>query len=348
MWFKVDDQLYQHPKVRRIPRTRVEVPLRTAAFGLWTLCGAYSGDRLSDGFVPEEVAEQHDPTGVLVPALVDAGLWTPDEVDGEPGYRFHDWLDVNPSREEVLRKRAESAARQQRSRARRAGQSAPPPGQPATPPIPGIVTGDVTRDITRESQGESQPRHNTVTGPPVAAESGHAGVTGDVTRDIHVTGLSAEPIADSPRRFGFEGPNVTRDVTRDSRVSHNAPEPDPDPEKRRETRGYPQPGDNSGSAASRSSSSSFVIDPNNPRCPRHAHIGPGEWNPDNCGWCANITGTVRSAAETAAETAERERLEAAAAKAACPRCLGHGTWHDDEADIARKCFPHVVPEQHGM
>jgi hypothetical protein len=68
--------------------------LRDAApFGLWVLAGAES----EDGFIALEVLQDWDDDALaLAERLVDAKLWWKTEVDGEPGYGFHDWQDYLP------------------------------------------------------------------------------------------------------------------------------------------------------------------------------------------------------------------------------------------------------------
>ncbi|MCK2237726.1 MULTISPECIES: hypothetical protein [unclassified Crossiella] len=123
-WFKVDDSLPDHRKVRKAG----------TAMGLWVLCGAWSSRALSGGFVPTDIATRYG-TARQAARLVAAGLWVP-AVDGdEEGWQFHDWSDYQPSREEVLGRRRAAADRQARSRARRSGQ-------------------DVTRD---EDRGHASP-----------------------------------------------------------------------------------------------------------------------------------------------------------------------------------------------
>lgn len=93
MWFKVDDAFHSHPKVMKAG---------TAAVGLWIRCGSYSAHHLTDGVVPREVARQYG-SRQQIAALVEAGLW----VESDSGYAMPDYLDYNPSREEVLTDQAE-------------------------------------------------------------------------------------------------------------------------------------------------------------------------------------------------------------------------------------------------
>src|SRR5450756_1288103 len=100
-WFKIDDQLFSHPKVLSIdPRYRL------AAMGLFTLAGAWSSAYLTDGVVPKQSLSSLQATDKQAQVLIKAGLWDPHPL----GYVFHDWSDYNPTRDEVLAKRQVRAA----------------------------------------------------------------------------------------------------------------------------------------------------------------------------------------------------------------------------------------------
>jgi hypothetical protein len=103
-WFKVDDDFAFHQKA---------VAAGNAAIGLWTRAGAWSSQTLTDGYVPVHMIAS---LGNISQAnrLVEVGLW--DKTAG--GYRFHQWDDRQPSREETEAKRA--AARERMRAARRA------------------------------------------------------------------------------------------------------------------------------------------------------------------------------------------------------------------------------------
>ncbi len=144
-WFKVDDGLPEHRKVRALGRQRV------AAMGLWTLCGAWAARNLTDGFVPSEVVRRHDSRELLAGKLQAAGLWEAATEQGERGYRFHDWADSNPTRADVEARREETRKRVAKHRTRRNPQQAPDEAPPTPPggnrfgnalPTP-LVTEDV-------------------------------------------------------------------------------------------------------------------------------------------------------------------------------------------------------------
>ena len=98
-WFKVDDKLHDHKK---------PIAAGKAAMGVWVLAGSWSADNLTDGFVPVRVITRW---GTVADAkkLVAAGLWYADEVDGQKGWRFHDWGDFQPTRAQVMGERAKNA-----------------------------------------------------------------------------------------------------------------------------------------------------------------------------------------------------------------------------------------------
>jgi hypothetical protein len=96
-WFKVDDKLHEHKKVRRMGHD-------LAAVGLWTLCGSWSGGERTDGFVPASIPRRWTTAGKLkslADKLVVVGLWEPAEIDGEAGWLFHDWADYQPLEEDT-------------------------------------------------------------------------------------------------------------------------------------------------------------------------------------------------------------------------------------------------------
>jgi hypothetical protein len=93
-WFKVDDALHSHRKA-----VRAGVP----AMGLWVLAGSWCADHLSDGFIPDYMAERIDRDYEENAArLVAAGLWAPAEKDGDKGWQFHQWVEQQPTREEAM------------------------------------------------------------------------------------------------------------------------------------------------------------------------------------------------------------------------------------------------------
>ena len=109
-WFRVDDNLCGNKKPRR-----AGLP----AMGLWTIAGSYSSQQGLGGFIPEWYVQTWPSGAKLAAKLVEAGLWSPSEHDGDAGWEFHDWEQCNPSREKVEQDR--SAARD-RMRAKRSSE----------------------------------------------------------------------------------------------------------------------------------------------------------------------------------------------------------------------------------
>jgi hypothetical protein len=105
-WVRIDDNLAYHPKV---------IPVGNPAMGAWVRCASWCGLYLTDGFVPKDVAEGIADKRKDIDGLVDVGLWLP----APGGYQFHQWLDRNPSREQVEAERDASRKRVQRWREQR-------------------------------------------------------------------------------------------------------------------------------------------------------------------------------------------------------------------------------------
>ena len=102
-WFKLDDHFGNHPKVNKAGN---------AATGLWVRCATYSAQYLTDGHIPVEVARLYG-TRNEIKALLDVGLW---EMNGDGGYVMPDYLDFNPSRQQVETEREQARQRMDRRR----------------------------------------------------------------------------------------------------------------------------------------------------------------------------------------------------------------------------------------
>jgi hypothetical protein len=95
-WVKLDDQFADHPKV-----------LQAGPLAGWLyICGlTYCSRLLTDGFIPSgqvrRLADLKNPDA-LAKRLVDAGLWE----SCEGGFRIHDYLEYQPTKERVLTTRA--------------------------------------------------------------------------------------------------------------------------------------------------------------------------------------------------------------------------------------------------
>jgi len=156
-WFRVDDKIHDHPKIRKLRTSKL------AALGLWTACGSWSADTLSDGFVPAEIVQRFDPDEGLAKRLVEVGLWDEDEHDDEVGYRFHQWTEHQPTKAEVERRREEA---RERMRRRRSGDSTEPDPNPPS---------DGSQDVrANTSRTPSEVRHPDPTRPVSTTSSATA------------------------------------------------------------------------------------------------------------------------------------------------------------------------------
>ncbi|NIL77652.1 hypothetical protein [Rhodococcus sp. B10] len=133
-WFKADDGLPDHRKVRRAG---------TAAMGLWVLAGAWSARNLTDGFVPREIAKRWDPRGSYARRLVTSELWIEAVHHGENGFQFHDWEGYQPMKAVVEAEREAARERMKKKRAQRKT---------------GDRSNDVQANTERSSESVREPR----------------------------------------------------------------------------------------------------------------------------------------------------------------------------------------------
>jgi hypothetical protein len=136
-WIRLDDQFPDHPKV-----------IAAGPMAAWLhVCGiGYCNRLLTDGLIPKgqvrKLADADDAMA-LATRLVEVGLW--EEVEG--GYRIHDFLDYQPSAEQVKAERADNAKRQHEWRERKKQER-------------NAVTNTVTDGVS------NAPRNAPVTGAP--------------------------------------------------------------------------------------------------------------------------------------------------------------------------------------
>lgn len=171
-WVKIDDHFSEHPKHAMVG------PL---GWGVWLAGLAYCNRALTDGFIPRSVARTlasfevvdregrvwklsrtsgmtgHDiDADWVIGLLVEAGLW--EEVPG--GYRVHDYLDYQPSRDDVLREREKkreagrkgglASAKARRLRAEARGQA----------PAQAAASANAQADAEARPQATDQPGGN--------------------------------------------------------------------------------------------------------------------------------------------------------------------------------------------
>lgn len=107
-WVRIDDEFYNHPKVSHLDE------LLLPCVGLHVLALCYCNSYLTDGRIPH--GQVHRLAGdlakllpeghpwVLVRKLIEVGLW--EEQDEKGNYVIHDFLDYNPSKCDVVAKKA--------------------------------------------------------------------------------------------------------------------------------------------------------------------------------------------------------------------------------------------------
>ena len=115
-WVWLDDRFDEHAKFVKAMDLGGD-----AALCLWLRGLTYCNRNNTDGVLPFGMVRRLTMSAKpdrIVEALVDAGLWHCDELRG--GYAYHDYLDYQPSAEEVAQRKADRAA-QQREAGRRGG-----------------------------------------------------------------------------------------------------------------------------------------------------------------------------------------------------------------------------------
>lgn len=131
-WGKVDDNLAFHPKV---------IIAGNEAMGLWVRSLSWSAQQLTDGIIPDAIISALHGTE-QAHYLVQAGLWH--EIPG--GYEFNDWVDYQPTREQVL---TEREATRERSRLARAKASANRQAQTSIPDAQSLPAKEKTSRPSR-------------------------------------------------------------------------------------------------------------------------------------------------------------------------------------------------------
>lgn len=108
-WIKLDDQFWTHPKLERLSDKAHRLYLRSIG---------YAAQHLTDGLLDTTALRTLGATQRLCEELCEpiypgeSGVWEP----VRQGYLIHDYLDYNPSRQEVLERRRRDADRQAKRR----------------------------------------------------------------------------------------------------------------------------------------------------------------------------------------------------------------------------------------
>jgi hypothetical protein len=136
--FRVHESAPEHRKMRAAG---------LAAIGLWTMSGAYSTREGTDGWVPAHFVATWPGGKRQVKTLLQIGLWWPEDRDGIPGFRFHDFLDYQRSAEQIEQEK-------EKARARMAALRGNPPANGSRPPKPPSAV-DVRPNKPRTSTAHS-------------------------------------------------------------------------------------------------------------------------------------------------------------------------------------------------
>jgi len=88
-WIRFEDNFPEHPKV---------LALSDGAFRLHVRAIGYAARHLTDGHVSSAALRSMTRRPALPAELVAAGIW---ELNGDDGYKVHDYLHYQPSRADV-------------------------------------------------------------------------------------------------------------------------------------------------------------------------------------------------------------------------------------------------------
>jgi hypothetical protein len=140
-WVQIDDGMADHPKI---------MSLSHGAFRLQIEGLCFANRNLTDGHVPRLAAHRHGKR--YAAELVAAGVW--DAVDG--GYMIHDYAEYQPSKAEVLERRAETAERVRNWRRNKRRNAASNSVTPAN--VTALVTGPPSPSLNHQTfLGQTSP-----------------------------------------------------------------------------------------------------------------------------------------------------------------------------------------------
>ena len=112
-WARLDDSFYDHPKVIKLAENH------SAAGFLHVRAIAYCSKHLTDGLIPRVMVESLVPVqrdrDEQVGALLEMGFWY--RAEDKDAYAIHDFLDYQPTRDEVAEKRRKDRERKRQERA---------------------------------------------------------------------------------------------------------------------------------------------------------------------------------------------------------------------------------------
>lgn len=125
-WVRISDDFYDHP---------AHAGNGLAAWGLWAWSLAWSNRNLRDGLIPWPVVERMDPDGKASGALLKSGRW----IKRDDCVEVHDYLEYQPSAEQIREKRAKERERWlRRADSNGASTDTPPQLRAEPPPTPRV------------------------------------------------------------------------------------------------------------------------------------------------------------------------------------------------------------------
>ncbi|PDQ34974.1 MAG: hypothetical protein B5766_08265 [Candidatus Lumbricidophila eiseniae] len=129
-WFKIDDTWWAHPKT---------LELTSAAIALWVRAGSWASQQLTDGHIPIHVLPIFSAGPEIAAELVTVGYW--DAVSD--GWKFHDWDEYQPTRNEVHSRRKQEADRKATWRAAKTAKSQQDKGETESGALTAVPLGHV-------------------------------------------------------------------------------------------------------------------------------------------------------------------------------------------------------------
>jgi len=196
-WVRLDDHFDEHPKL---------AAAGALGIALWTTGLAYCNRNLTDGLIPSSIAHRlisteglYDASGRelhcrdIAEQLVDCGLW---ERDGDD-YRVHDYLEFQPSRDQVLEEREKARVRMQRRRSSREVRANNKRSSDAPKPKPKPINHQTSSDGGADAPAR---RKRPAAPPPAAAEAYRQVCERYPRRETYP--LLAEKVADDEASLG--------------------------------------------------------------------------------------------------------------------------------------------------
>lgn len=216
-WGKLDDTLYDHPKVELLADQEGDPPAswKVVGIGVLTLAISWCNRHLTDGHIPlRQIAKLADLTvdeaQLVVEALVDVGQL---ERNGTPnGYLIHDFLQYSKSKAQVLRERAtktESGRLGGQARAAQIRADTPRNGRGKGEPTPiaSLIGKQTSGTVLEETKHGATANASTVLGKSkhsasvsAKAKPKHPGVPPDPSESRIPSSLLSEEVSTSGAR----------------------------------------------------------------------------------------------------------------------------------------------------